>query len=52
VLPNVTVLGSTDGGGGRNDTESTVTEGVDTHVLKNKDIVESPTEDISFETSL
>ena len=43
VLPNVTVQESRDS---RNDTDSTVTGAVDRHVLPNKDIVESPKEEI------
>jgi len=48
VLPNVTVQGSRDSR--NNDTESTVTEEVDTHVLRNKDIMESPTKEVSLGT--
>jgi hypothetical protein len=45
VLPTVTVQGSRDS---RNDTESTVTEDVDRHVLATKDIVDSPTEEVNL----
>jgi len=45
VLPNVTVQGNRDS---RNDTESTVTEDENRHVLANKDIVDSPTEEVSL----
>jgi hypothetical protein len=48
VLPNVTLQES--GDSRNNDTESTVTEEVDAHVLRNKDFVESPTEEVSFGT--
>jgi hypothetical protein len=46
VLPNVLVQGSKHTR--NNDTESTVTEDVDAHVLSNKDIVESPSKEASL----
>src|SRR5271170_197080 len=46
VLPNVIVQESRHRR--NNDTESTVTEDVDAHVLGSKDIVESPTKEVSL----